>query len=345
MDDSSDELVEFTRDRIISERTTLLPSIAVFDETKSAFAKLIEAIALRSSLCTLDFCRLILCAYNCSLSKSDQILFNAYRAASSTVDASSLRPFLFGTVAVEQWGEETDAKRINEKESRLLLNSLNADRMKATLADFPHFCSVDGTELNISRDDFGEIYDPGFLLRALCDSCRNSVSIDVIQLIKSGALSFVFLSLTIGDSELRSVAVETLSRIKEHSMLYRWSNYNLISSLFHLFELVADPAAPLSGVGAQFFARAAQLLVHPEHEFYQTVMAGVVHMEPFESSIPDFIDYFWATIDQKGKRVWVLNMIHDGITKRSDIKSLFYYHAVEFILASLNGASKDHYLT
>ena len=232
---------------------------------------------------------------------------------------------------------------INENESRHLFNSFNLDRMKSTLSDFPYFCAS-AEILKISRDDFDQIYDPRFLLHALCDSCRNSVSIDVIQVIKSGALSFAFCALTIDDDELRSVALETLSRIKEHTMLYRWSNYNLVASLFHLFELCSNQNAPLSGVAAQFFARASHLLIRPEHEFYQTVMAGVVHMEEFGHSIPDFLDYFWATIDQKGKRIWLINLIEEGITKKGDIKALMYFHAIEFIFASLVYANKDHYL-
>ena len=73
-------------------------------------------------------------------------------------------------------------------------------------------------------------------------------------------------------------------------------------------------------------------------------MAGVVHMEPFENSVPDFIDFFWPTIDQREKRIWILNLINDGLNKKGDIKTLFYYHAIDFILSSMVNANGFYYL-
>ena len=94
-----------------------------------------------------------------------------------------------------------------------MTQNLDEEIMKSTVQNYPYFRTSDPSqEMN---QQFQQVYDPAFLLHAFCDGCRNSVSIDMIQLIKSGTLSFVFASLAIADNELRSVALETIQRIKE----------------------------------------------------------------------------------------------------------------------------------
>jgi len=92
---NSDKIFEMIKNHILAERTTLLAAISFYEATKSTFANLLLSLAEKSEL-SVEFIRLILCCYQCSLSASDQILFKAYKVATENVDVSELRPFLFG---------------------------------------------------------------------------------------------------------------------------------------------------------------------------------------------------------------------------------------------------------
>ena len=341
-EESAPQVVE----KLFSQRKQLFTSISYFEETKDALGSLMIKISsvLPEKEINLDFPRLILATYSATLSQADRKIFDAFRKISSRLDISELRPFLFGQAAQENLeNENSDSeKRLNQNESRLFISEINKDLVRGTMRNFPYFLKFQDNP----KDDLSApgIYDIRFLLMALCDCTRSSASIDTVQLIKSGALSLAFLSSCLIDDELRSIGLETISRIREHAFLFRWGNFNLVPALFHLFDLVNDPEKPLDGIAAQFFARAAILLVKPEHEFYQPVMAGIVHMAEWSNCVPDFLDYFWSTLDQRGKRLWLMDLIHDGINRREDLKALNYYHAIDFILASAFGSGKEHYL-
>ena len=136
------------------------------------------------------------------------------------------------------------------------------------------------------------------------------------------------MALTLECEKLRSVALESLFRIKDHLIIYRWSNFNLIASFFLFLEEILEPGTdsqffsdlkftrffvklrkkenPLKSSVAVYFSRAVHLMTKPDHEMYQTTMASVVHMGGFTDSVPDFIDYFWAQNNTKRKRLWIV---------------------------------------
>lgn len=185
------------------------------------------------------------------------------------------------------------------------------------------------------------------------------------------------MALTLEDDKLRSVALESLFRIKDHLIIYRWSNFNLIASFFLFLEEILEPGTdsnrinfhltkwdqkrilifnlvkekPLKSAVAVYFSRAIHLMIKPEHEMYQTMMASVVHMESFSDSVPDFIDFFWAHSNTKRKRLWIIkwgnqwgdnflcsvfSFMEEMLIHSSDVTSLYHYHALDSVLAALN---------
>lgn len=174
------------------------------------------------------------------------------------------------------------------------------------------------------------------MLFAICDLVRADAQVDPKLLISSGAFSFCIMSLTLECDKLRSVALESLFRIKDHLIIYRWSNINLIASFFLFLEEILEPETPLKSSVAVYFSRAIHLMTKPDHEMYQTTMASVVHMEGFTDSVPDFIDYFWAQNNTKRKRLWIINFMEEMLIKSTDVTSLYHYHALDFVLAALN---------
>ena len=87
-----------------------------------------------------------------------------------------------------------------------------------------------------------------------------------------------------------------------------------------------------------------RLIVKPEHEFYQGIMAGVTHLEQPVHSIPDFIDDFWTSREQKEHRIWLLTLISDGIKRRDDLSSVYYYFALDAILHAMVNCDRNYYM-
>jgi len=84
-----------------------------------------------------------------------------------------------------------------------------------------------------------------------------------------------------------------------------------------------------------------RLLIKPEHEFYQEVMAGVVNLNQPLYSIPDFIENFWNLKDQKVHRIWLLAFLKDGIKANDDLKNVFYYYAIDAIMHAMVNQTTD----
>lgn len=257
--------------------------------------------------------------YSASPSEVDKRLHAIFRKCSSAQSLLRLRPFVFGGAKLSENGE----RLLNKDNSRIFLENLEKERMKCSLKAF-------------GGADNQYIYDPEFMLFAICDLVRPDAHVDPKLLIKSGAFSFVLMGLTLESSDLRSVALEALVRIKGHLIIHRWSNFNLISSFFSFLEEVLEPKEPLKSAVAVYFCRVVHLLLQPEHEMYQPTMASVVHMESFSDSVPDFIDHFWASVNTKRRRLWMVNFMKEILVKVGDLSSLHHYHALEYVIAALN---------
>lgn len=64
-------------------------------------------------------------------------------------------------------------------------------------------------------------------------------------------------------------------------------------------------------------------------------MAGLVHLNQPIWSIPDFIEHFWPNREHRAHRLWLLEIIRDGLRNQEDIKVLDYFYALDNIMASL----------
>ena len=88
-----------------------------------------------------------------------------------------------------------------------------------------------------------------------------------------------------------------------------------------------------------------RLIMKHEHDFYQQMMAGIVHLNQPTYSIPDFIDNFWTgKVDQRHHRIWLLDMIGDGIQSVKDTNIISKYFALESIISAMLGADRGYYL-
>ena len=63
------------------------------------------------------------------------------------------------------------------------------------------------------------------------------------------------MSLTLECEKLRSVALESLLRIKDHLIIYRWSNFNLIASFFLFLEEIIEPGTDLQFLFLKIFEK------------------------------------------------------------------------------------------
>ena len=92
---------------------------------------------------------------------------------------------------------------------------------------------------------------------------------------------------------------------------------------------------PLNGIVAAYFVRSSKLLINSGHLFYQQSMAGLVHLDQPVYSIPDFIEHFWPVRDHRAHRLWLLEIIRDGIRTHDDINILDHFYALDNIMAAL----------
>ncbi|CAG5094975.1 Oidioi.mRNA.OKI2018_I69.XSR.g13971.t1.cds [Oikopleura dioica] len=268
--------------------------------------------------------KLSLSIYTCSTSPLDREInsfINKIFSRSKLIYRH--RPFLFGSSSSSSHESNESSRILTTDHSRAFLENLDRERMQKTM-------------INFGKKDDSCVYDPAFMLFALCDLVRADAQVDPKLLISSGAFSFCIMALTLEDDKLRSVALESLFRIKDHLIIYRWSNFNLIASFFLFLEEILEPEKPLKSAVAVYFSRAIHLMIKPEHEMYQTMMASVVHMESFSDSVPDFIDFFWAHSNTKRKRLWIINFMEEMLIHSSDVTSLYHYHALDSVLAALN---------
>ena len=62
----------------------------------------------------------------------------------------------------------------------------------------------------------------------LVDALRPSASIDVIQLVRTGVMSYVISCLTLKNDKLREGAIKCLTLIGEHGESFRWKSGSLM---------------------------------------------------------------------------------------------------------------------
>ena len=74
-------------------------------------------------------------------------------------------------------------------------------------------------------------------------------------------------------------------------------------------------------------------------------MAGLVHLEQPVYSIPDFIEHFWPQRDHRAHRLWVLEIIRDGLRTKHDLAVLDHYYALDNIIgAMVAGNDRSYYV-
>ena len=115
--------------------------------------------------------------YTCSTSVLDREIHSLIKKLFSSSNlVYRLRPYLFGTSANS---ESTDFSRIlTADHSRAFLENLDRDRMRKTI-------------LNFGKKEDARVYDPAFMLFAICDLVRADAQFDPKLLISSGKI-FIF---------------------------------------------------------------------------------------------------------------------------------------------------------
>ena len=210
---------------------------------------------ISSDICV-DIGRLVLKRYNGSLSSRDQNLLRAFqKVESKAVDSSikQLRPFMFGESQKES---DPDAGlNLTQRDSKKFFLSLERTRILHSIKNVPLLRTSDE-----KFDDYDDVtYDPAFMLPIMCDSLRPSVAVDLIQLINSGALSYVIAMLQLNDENLRSISIECLSRIEDHSESFRWKNGTILKQLMLLIRRYLDKnERPLNGIVANYLIRGSR---------------------------------------------------------------------------------------
>ena len=89
------------------------------------------------------------------------------------------RPFLFGSSSSSSHESNESSRILTTDHSRAFLENLDRERMQKTL-------------INFARKDDSCVYDPAFLLFALCDLVRADAQVDPKLLISSGKL-FIYI--------------------------------------------------------------------------------------------------------------------------------------------------------
>ena len=233
--------------------------LAVEQPIESNISQLIALIVTNCDISSdecVDVGRLVLKRYNGSLSARDQNLFQAFqKVESKAVDSSikQLRPFMFGESQKEV---DSDAGlNLTQRDSKKFFLSLERNRILHSIKNIPLLRTPDTT-----FEEYDEVtYDPAFMLPIMCDSLRPSVAVDLIQLINSGALSYVIAMLQLRDDTLRSTSIECLSRIEDHSESFRWKNGTILKQLMLLIRrYLGENERPLNGVVVNYLIRGSR---------------------------------------------------------------------------------------
>ena len=210
---------------------------------------------ISSDICV-DIGRLVLKRYQGSLSSRDQNLLQAFqKVESKAIDSSikQLRPFMFGESQKES---DPDAGlNLTQRDSKKFFLSLERTRILHSIKNVPLLRTLD-----TKFEEYDDVtYDPAFMLPIMCDSLRPSVAVDLIQLINSGALSYLIAMLQLNDENLRSISIECLSRIEDHSESFRWKNGTILKQLMLLIRRYLDKnERPLNGVVANYLIRGSR---------------------------------------------------------------------------------------
>ena len=233
--------------------------LAVEQPIESNISELIALVVtnfdISSDICV-DIGRLVLKRYQGSLSSRDQNLLRAFqKVESKALDSTfkQLRPFMFGESQKES---DPDAGlNLTQRDSKKFFLSLERTRILHSIKNVPLLRTPDD-----KFEEYDDVtYDPAFMLPIMCDSLRPSVAVDLIQLINSGALSYVIAMLQLNDENLRSISIECLSRIEDHSESFRWKNGTILKQLMLLIRRYLEKnERPLNGIVANYLIRGSR---------------------------------------------------------------------------------------
>ncbi|XP_014204938.1 nucleolar pre-ribosomal-associated protein 1 [Copidosoma floridanum] len=288
-----------------------------------------------------------LCAYNATLSKSDQFILKILQHYErNNMRFSDYAPFLWGKAAESHFGTEAslDTALYRERSISQILDQLVPETISRTIKFFPVARNLAGDLVDVENAD--QIYDPAFYLAVFCSLLQDCNDVPCHKVVHKGGLALTIVACSSACDKIRLAAYTVLSRFYCHlQQLGKSAKEKLL--WIHFIEALCNGTAKLeqplekirlNGFIATFLARATNMMTQPLNPLYSPLHAFLMAKPALDLDIiPEFLPLFHSSeVEHLAHRHWILEIIRDGFKDHEDMDIALKYLLFKMLFCYYN---------
>ncbi|CAG9804998.1 unnamed protein product [Chironomus riparius] len=296
---------------------------------------------------------IFLSSYQATMSSCDQLILNLLRfyEIRCGINLHEYNPLLFGQAALNHFTshEHNELKFIkNNSLDKMdavffkLLNLFEKSMIENTLNNYPikrQLAGVNLTDLHqlVNNDGDDNIYDPGYFL-PLFEMILTSSSFKFLSVaVKNELIALIPPALSCEDENMRLLAAHILLKCRENTEAKKKTKGIWIRYYDSMQKGIADVKEGTksenkneqhfprpASISTRLLAEFCKIIPNKLHPIYSTVSNYLIIKDKFEfSTIPELLVLFHSSdIQHEDARLFILNMINNGISDGLDFKIL-----------------------
>ncbi|CAI8016936.1 Nucleolar pre-ribosomal-associated protein 1 [Geodia barretti] len=226
--------------------------------------------------------------------------------------------------------------------------------MDTSLDHFPQHSPLEPVDPFSERGDEGRceergeqlvVYDPAFMLPLASHLLDPGCLVEVREVVRTGVLSYLLVSLSSHETDVRRAAAHCISRFASHLHSSSSREKPQLSLLLRVVKNTLDEEPQrLPSLHALFLARVAQVFLQPECQLYMKAGHYLVHKPTLElRDIPLFNTLFLHTTSPQdvGECEWLLRVLGGGLRCEEDYRLYQRKRVLPHLLALYTELSLD----
>ncbi|XP_033629244.1 nucleolar pre-ribosomal-associated protein 1-like isoform X2 [Asterias rubens] len=264
-------------------------------------------------------------AYDPTLSTANAALLMILRQYEMN-QASSFedRPTSWGQVAISKHQSQKALGKSLWQQSTMkeILQQLEPDTLQDSSTHFPLHRKLQIAYDSCTPDIWSHRYDPCFLFPLFSHLLAPECLVDCQQFIESRALALTLAGLSSYDSDMRQAAYHIMTFYLGHLEGARFRGRREVYYLMHcLKNSITEPNMRVPCVLGVFVARAALLMLTPEHFLYPVILQYLLIKPQLQiTSVPLFSRLVYSSSFKHGEECsWMVSLLTDGLQDSVDV--------------------------
>ncbi|KAJ6240458.1 NUCLEOLAR PRERIBOSOMAL-ASSOCIATED PROTEIN 1 [Anaeramoeba flamelloides] len=283
--------------------------------------------------------KILLRVYNCTLSKSDLIIFHIFQLFENEGKYLSKFNYNFGKII--------DPHSLINNSSNIKPN-ISRNRVNFTLKNFPIDKKLLIPKYSGFQTDrklqFTKIYDPSYFL-PLYYHLITHLTLPIKTMVKTGSMELSIMALSSNDVEMRKMGyllLQKLEKINKKRKPQFESKFTLKVLFFLLKNLVTEPYQQLPHLVCSLIVNSIPILLKPDHPFFRQLNHLFIKKTVFTFDQSFFLYFFQSkSVEESNQVEWILKTILYGIKSHDDYLILKKQKIFQLMLLYFNSKNSN----